>query len=98
MVSVWAGTTGLFDEVPVADILRFEQEFLEYLRLNSPVLENIATTKEFSDEDQEATRQALQEFRNQFRTSEGLMLGREEFEAMDEKDIDQEKIVRKKQG
>ena len=31
-VSIWAGTTGKLDEVPVVDIRRFEAEFLDYLR------------------------------------------------------------------
>ena len=32
VVSIWAGTTGQLDDVPVEDIRRFEKEFLEYLR------------------------------------------------------------------
>ena len=32
VVSIWAGTTGKLDEVPVEDVLRFEREFLDYLR------------------------------------------------------------------
>src|SRR6187399_721668 len=31
-VSLWAGTTGRLDKVPTPDVLRFEHEFLEYLR------------------------------------------------------------------
>ena len=31
VVSVWAGTTGKMDDVPVADIRRFEKELLDYL-------------------------------------------------------------------
>src|SRR6202034_2315934 len=31
VVSVWAGTSGYLDDVPVADIGRFESEFLEEL-------------------------------------------------------------------
>jgi len=31
-VSIWAGTNGHLDEVPVPDVLRFEQEFLDHLR------------------------------------------------------------------
>ena len=30
--SLWAGTTGHLDRVPVEDVLRFESEFLDYLR------------------------------------------------------------------
>ena len=31
VVSIWAGTTGKMDDVPVEDIRRFETEFLDYL-------------------------------------------------------------------
>src|SRR6201995_4299126 len=31
VVSIWAGTTGQLDDVPVADIRRFEKEFLDYV-------------------------------------------------------------------
>ena len=31
VVSIWAGTTGSLDDVPVADIRRFEAEFLDYV-------------------------------------------------------------------
>ena len=31
VVSIWAGTTGQLDDVPVEDIRRFEREFLDYL-------------------------------------------------------------------
>src|SRR5207248_9047760 len=32
VVSIWAGTTGQLDDVPVEDIRRFEAEFLDFLR------------------------------------------------------------------
>ena len=32
VVSVWAGTNGHFDDIPVEDVLRFESELLEHLR------------------------------------------------------------------
>src|ERR1700709_108323 len=34
-VSIWAGTSGLLDIVPVEDVLRFEREFLDYLKRDS---------------------------------------------------------------
>ena len=39
VVSVWAGINGQMDEVPVDDVLRFEQELLDYLRHNGDVLQ-----------------------------------------------------------
>ncbi len=38
VVSIWAGTNGKLDEVPVEDILRFEAEFLDFLARNTEVL------------------------------------------------------------
>jgi F-type H+-transporting ATPase subunit alpha len=32
VISVWAGTEGKIDDVPVGDVRRFEAEFLQYLR------------------------------------------------------------------
>ena len=32
VVSIWAGTNGKLDEVPVEDVLRFERELLDHLR------------------------------------------------------------------
>ena len=99
VISVWSGNTGHFDDVPVDDVLRFETEFLEYLRLNGSVLQNIASTKLFTDEDQEATVAAMDEFKKVFKTSEGkLLVGREDHVPMDEDDIGQETIVRQKRG
>ena len=99
VISVWSGNSGHFDDVPVNDVLRFEQEFLEFLRHNSQVLQGIAETKLFSDEAQEATLSAMTEFKMVFKTSEGeLLVGREEHEAMEQDDIGQETIVRQKRG
>ena len=58
VVSVWAGINGQFDEVPVDDVLRFEQELLDHLRHNSDVLSNIRETKAFDDDTAEALREA----------------------------------------
>ena len=36
VISVWAGTGGYLDDVPVEDIRRFESEFLDYLQRSHP--------------------------------------------------------------
>ena len=38
VVSVWAGTNGYLDDVPVEDVRRFESEFLDHLRHRTEVL------------------------------------------------------------
>ncbi len=99
VISVWAGTEGHFDDVPTSDVLRFEQEFLDYLRRETDVLQGIASTKQFTDEAKAATLAALDAFKRMFRTGEGrVLVGHVPREPMDAKDIGQETIVRKKRG
>ena len=98
VISVWAGVQGHFDDVPVIDVLRFEQEFLDHLRHNTQVLQTIAETKLFGDDLREATEQALGEFKQLFRTSEGTLLVEEEHTPISGEAITQETIVRKKRG
>ncbi|RKN18043.1 F0F1 ATP synthase subunit alpha [Micromonospora musae] len=46
VVSVWAGTEGKLDDVPVGEVRRFESEFLQYLRhKHAGVLAGIADNK-----------------------------------------------------
>ena len=99
VVSVWAGTEGYFDDVPVDDVLRFEQELLDYLRHNSDVLQGIAGDFLFGDDRKDATVSAISEFKKIFRTSEGkLLVGREEHAPLEDEEIGQETIVRQKRG
>jgi F-type H+-transporting ATPase subunit alpha len=96
-VSVWAGTSGGMDDVPLADIRRFEKEFLDFLgRDHADVLATIHDTSELSDETVATLEGALTTFKNQFRTSEGTILGHEaEEEAIAEEEIDRMAITKK---
>jgi F-type H+-transporting ATPase subunit alpha len=99
IVSIWAGTKGHFDDVPVNDVLRFERDFLDYLRRESKVLDAIRESGLFGDDEAQAVTEALNAFKPTFQTSEGTLLGTEaEAEAMDEGDVEQEQIVRQKRG
>src|SRR5690349_14510928 len=99
IVSIWAGTRGHFDDVPVDDVLRFERDFLDYLRRESKVLDAIRESGLFGDDEAQAVTDALKAFKPTFQTSEGTLLGTEaEAEAMDEADVDQEQIVKQKRG
>src|SRR4051812_28725081 len=50
VVSIWAGTTGQLDDIPVGDVRRFERELLEWLRRHRPeVLTTIAQTNDLPD-------------------------------------------------
>jgi F-type H+-transporting ATPase subunit alpha len=74
VISVWAGLNGLLDDVPVPDVLRFEQDMLEHMRNSSPVLQTISETLKFDDDTQAAARTVIESFKGQFRTSEGKLL------------------------
>jgi F-type H+-transporting ATPase subunit alpha len=98
-VSLWLGTSGRLDRVPTDDVLRFEQEFLDFLRRShKDVLETIADTMKFEDETEKSVASAYDDFLDQFETSEGgsIKAGHEEHEALEDEDIDQEQIVKQK--
>ncbi len=93
VVSVWAGLNGVLDEVPVADVLRFEQELLEHLRASTSVLQTIGETLVFDDDTQAAAREGIEAFKRLFRTSEGKPLrDYEEPGRVAKEDIHQEEI------
>ncbi len=96
-VSIWAGTTGKFDDVPVTDVLRFEGEFLDYLRRSTDLLTAIRESKKLEDATKEGLDQALVTFRQEFRTGDGHLLGTEPApEELEEDDVHHTQIVVKK--
>ncbi|MCZ4499821.1 MAG: synthase subunit alpha [Marmoricola sp.] len=100
-VSLWIGTTGRLDKVPVDDVLRFERELLDYLKLShAGILDAIRESQKFEDETEKALEGAYDSFLNQFETSEGqsLKAGKETHEALGADDVEQEQIVKQKRG
>jgi F-type H+-transporting ATPase subunit alpha len=95
VISVWGGTTGKFDEVPVSEVLRFEQEFLAYLRHNTRILQTIAETGLFDDDTAKATEDAVAAFREQYVATDGrpLATADDQTEAIAESELDHEQIV-----
>ena len=74
-VSIWAGTTGQLDDVPVEDIRRFENEFLDYLRREQPgILDTIRETKDLPDDTASALKDAIDRFRRTFEVTGGELL------------------------
>ena len=72
-------------------------ELLEYLRHNGNALTNIRESKVFDDDTAEALRSQIAEFKQGFQTSEGkLLAGREEYQPLEEEDVNQEQIVKQK--
>jgi F-type H+-transporting ATPase subunit alpha len=94
VVSIWAGTNGKLDTVPVPDVLRFESELLDHLRRNSDVLTTLRETNQLSDDTVAEMSKQIDEFTKSFQTSDGKTLGSEQFDAADSEDVDQEQIVK----
>ena len=101
-VSLWIGTTGRLDRVPTEDVLRFEREFLDYLkRQHEGLLSSIRESQKFEDDTESSLEDAYDSFLPQFETSEGgsIKPGHEaEAEALEDEDVEQEQIVRQKRG
>ncbi|MDO4241327.1 MAG: F0F1 ATP synthase subunit alpha [Microbacteriaceae bacterium] len=95
VVSVWAGTNGKLDDVPVEDILRFEREFLDHLSRNSDVLTKLRESNVLEDEYVTEISTQIDKFKSEFRTSAGTGLN-EQFDAIGQEEIQQEQLVVKK--
>ena len=99
VVSIWAGTNGKLDEVPLEDVLRFERELLDYLGRNTEVLTKLRDTNVLSDDIVTALETGVDKFKLEFQTGEGkplLSAGSEQFEELAADDVNQEKIVKQK--
>jgi len=101
-VSLWAGTSGRLDRLPTEDVLRFENEFLDFLRRShAPILDGIRESTKFDEATESSLSDAYNEFLDQFETSDGVSIkaGHEEHEAMEDEAVEQEQIVvQKKKG
>ncbi|GAB3606894.1 F0F1 ATP synthase subunit alpha [Conyzicola nivalis] len=99
VVSIWAGTNGKLDEVPIEDVLRFERELLDYLGRNTEVLSKLRDTNVLSDDIVTALNEGVDKFKLEFQTGEGkplLSVGSEKFDELAKEDVNQEKIVKQK--
>jgi F-type H+/Na+-transporting ATPase subunit alpha len=67
VVSLYAATKGFLDDIEVADVLRFEKEFLQYAESNTPdIFKSIIETKDLTKENEEAIQASLTAFKKGF--------------------------------
>jgi F-type H+-transporting ATPase subunit alpha len=97
VVSIWTGTTGKLDDVPVEDIKRFEAEFLDYVAAShASVFTIIRETKVLGDDTVAELEKAVDTFKSQFTTSGGELLVKDvPVEAIEEQEIDPTQITKK---
>ncbi len=99
VVSIWAGTNGKLDEIEVEEVLKFESELLDHLRRNSKILDKIRKSEKLEDDVKDELEKEVDKFVVSFRGAgkEGLgHPGSEQFDALEEDDIEQAKIVKGK--
>jgi len=98
VVSVWAGTGGYLDDVPVDDVRRFENEFLDYLqRSHGGVYASIRETGELSDDTATTLKDAVEEFRRSFEIGGEMLVSAEgeHLEPTGEEEIDRETLTKR---
>jgi F-type H+-transporting ATPase subunit alpha len=99
VVSLWLGTTGKLDRVPVSDVRRFESEFLDFIsRGDNGIYDEIRTSKALGDDAVASLERAVEAFLGQFTTSEGesLQVNEADAEPMDASERGQERVQVKK--
>ena len=101
VVAVWAGTTGQLDDVDVADVRRFEAEFLDFVgREHDGIFSTIRETGKLEDDTEKSLEEAVSAFKKQFKAGQNdSLVGTptdEPVEAHEDDDVDQEQIVRRK--
>jgi F-type H+-transporting ATPase subunit alpha len=94
VVSVYLGTQGHLDSVPVQDIRRFEGEFLEHLRhQESGILDEIRDSQQLGDETERRLVETVDRFKRNFTTSDGSTTADEPAaEPMDADDVEHESV------
>jgi F-type H+-transporting ATPase subunit alpha len=101
VVSLWLGTTGKLDPVPVSEVRRFEREFLEFIsRGDNGIYDEIRQTKALGEDAVQSLERAVEAFYGQFTTSDGesLQVNEPEAEAMDASERGQERVQVKKKA
>ncbi|OMC06910.1 F0F1 ATP synthase subunit alpha [Mycolicibacter heraklionensis] len=98
VVSIFLGTEGHLDSVPVEDVARFESELLDHIRASeNDLLAGIRESKKLSDEASEKLVEVIDQFKKGFAASDGSsVVPDEHVEALDEGKLGKEAVqVRK---
>jgi F-type H+-transporting ATPase subunit alpha len=90
VASIWAGTTGKMDSIPVPDIRRFESEFLDFIaRERKQIFDVISTTRELTDDTVKALEEAITTFKTQFKSSVAPAVNEKKADALTGEDNEQ---------
>jgi F-type H+-transporting ATPase subunit alpha len=94
VVSIFLGTGGHLDSVPVEDVSRFEAELLDHLRgSDNGVLSDIRESHKLSEETEKKLTDAINDFKKGFAaTGGGSVVPDEHAEALDEDEVAKESV------
>ena len=94
VVSIFLGTGGHVDSVPVEDVRRFETEFLDHIRASEGgILSEIRESQKLSEETENKLIDAIKEFKKGFAaTGGGSVVPDEHVEALDEDQVAKEAV------
>ena len=66
VIVLFAGTAGHLDDIPVANVLKFEENFIKYIETNKPeILKEIKDKKEISDDLKKALVEIIEKFKKE---------------------------------
>ena len=99
VVSIFLGTGGHLDSVPVEDVRRFETELLDHMRASEEkFLAGIRDSQKLSEEGENQLVEIINNFKKGFAASDGgSVVPDEHVEAMDEEDLEKESVQVKKE-
>jgi F-type H+-transporting ATPase subunit alpha len=90
VASIWAGTTGKMDSIPVPDVRRFEAEFLDFIaRERKEIFDVISTTRELTDDTVKSLEDAITTFKTQFKSSVAPAVNEKKADALAGEDNEQ---------
>src|SRR5690242_9726652 len=94
VVAIFLGTRGHLDSVPVEDVQKFEQEFLEHVKGSQEgILKEIRESKKLSEELEEKLENVVNDFKKGFATADGSsVVPDEHVDAMDDEDVEKESV------
>ncbi|HHK42606.1 MAG TPA: F0F1 ATP synthase subunit alpha, partial [Planctomycetaceae bacterium] len=72
VLSIFAGTRGYLDDVPVHEVRKWEEEFLAFMHdLHSEIIDELNEKQDLTDELEQKIEAAIQEFKTRFASTGG---------------------------
>jgi F-type H+-transporting ATPase subunit alpha len=75
VVAIWVGVNGYLDDIPTADVPRFQEELRDFLRADEAIYKEIRESKDLSEELETTLKELVEKFKQGFNieTSDSLV-------------------------